>query len=533
MLEIFTTTKFDDEIALIDDNRTYTFSNIKKQIAYQTEKLKDKNKNVVILGEDNYSFIIHFFASVFSGKNIYLITDRARLNDIDADFEVLDKTTFGSIENYDFPNIDVNNIFINFFTSGSTSKPKIITHSLYNIIFEGKDLGDEFDLDDENMTVMSTTTLCHRYGLVTHLMFPITHKLKIYIKSIAYPDNVDIENSVLVTTPSFLSSVFKYNIPFKVPPKYIFSAGSKLDGTIFEKLEKNSKVIEIYGSSETGDIAHKTHYSDNFRLFNCVDIKVNEDNIEVISDYIYNKSAIVNDKIEINNNQIIIKKRTDRMFKICEKRISADELEEKLKQHEFAEDCYITKYEDKLVCLCALSKTGQDYLLDNNVASLTKNLKQHLLKYSEIIPQKWKFIDEIPKTDMGKINKNFIMHLFNINLSLPVILSRTVEENIIIYKILFYKNCNFFKGHFPEFEIVPGVAQIYLAKEFANAHFQLNLGQGQWKRIKFSNIIEPDSIVYLKLEKTEKHVSYEYYSDTKKYASGVFLCENIFEEILK
>ena len=73
--------------------------------------------------------------------------------------------------------------------------------------------------------------------------------------------------------------------------------------------------------------------------------------------------------------------------------------------------------------------------------------------------------------------------------------------------------------------------QLYLAKEFANAHFNLSLGEGQWKRIKFSNIIEPDSIIDLKLECNDKQVTYEFYTDKKKYASGVFLCENIFKGV--
>ena len=53
-----------------------------------------------------------------------------------------------------------------------------------------------------------------------------------------------------------------------------------------------------------------------------------------------------------------------------------------------------------------------------------------------------------------------------------------------------------------------------------------------FKTIKFSNIIKPDSIVNLRLIKDEKQVSYEFYSDEKKYASGTFLCENVFEGVL-
>ena len=130
--------------------------------------------------------------------------------------------------------------------------------------------------------------------------------------------------------------------------------------------------------------------------------------------------------------------------------------------------------------------------------------------------------------DMGKTDKSFINHLFNMKLSLPVILERRADTTSVTYKIFFYNRCNFFKGHFNEFPLVPGVFQIYFAKELANYHYKLNLGQGQWKRIKFSNIIKPDSIINLRLEKTEKNVNFEYYSDDVKYASGTFLCENIF-----
>ena len=110
-------------------------------------------------------------------------------------------------------------------------------------------------------------------------------------------------------------------------------------------------------------------------------------------------------------------------------------------------------------------------------------------------------------------------------------MDRIIQENSIEYKIFFYKQCNFFKGHFPQFKLLAGVVQLYFAKELANIHFNLNIGAGQWKKIKFSNIIEPDKVVCLKLEKDKNSVSYKYYSDTKKYASGLFLCDNVFEEL--
>ena len=361
-------------------------------------------------------------------------------------------------------------------------------------------------------------------------MVPLFSGLIINTKNISYPENVDKENMILVSTPTFLSSIPKFDISFKKPPKYIFSAGSKLNENIFEFLKRDSEVVEIYGSTETGVIGYKTHWNDDFKLFEKVNLIPKTESVNVISDFVYEHQVTINDKIELNGRNFKIINRADRLFKIYEKRVSADELEIYLKKNEYVSDCYITKHGEKLVCLCALSQQGKEYLLQENISFLTKKLKQYLLKYSEIVPQKWKYIDQIPMTKIGKINKKLVEHMFDINLSLPVILDRNVSENSIIYKVLFYKHCNFFKGHFPQFNIVPGVTQLYLAKEFAKAHFDLFIGEGQYKRIKFSNIIKPDSIINLRLEKNNKQILYELYSEEKKYASGVFLCENTLKE---
>lgn len=531
MLEIFSTNKYDNEIALINGSKSITYKTLKNIIAGYIEILKDKKDNVIISTENNYYFIIQFFASVFSKKNIYLITDKTRLNTINIDYDILDCNLFSESKDYKFPEINPDNIIINFFTSGSSGKPKLIKKSLFNLISEGQDIGKEFNLKGQNLTVMSTTTMCHLFGLTFHLMVPICNRLKIITETVSYPESVNKKSNILVSTPTFLSSILKHNMQFEISPEYIISAGSKLKEEIFEILEKNSKIIEIYGSTETGVIAHKTLHNATFELFKNVNVKVHENNVEVISDYVFEKNITINDMVNVNNRQLTIQNRTDRLFKIYEKRVCADELENYLNKNKLIQSSYITKSGEKLVCLCTLSTEGQNFFLQNGITPTIKNLKKDLSQYSEIIPQRWKFIDVIPMNKMGKINKSLISHIFNVNLSLPLILGREIFANGIIYKIFFYKNCDFFKGHFQDFPLVPGLAQLYLAKEFANAYFELNLGQGQWKKIKFSNIIIPESIIYLKLEKTIKHVTYEYYDDNKKYASGIFLCENIFKGV--
>ena len=463
MLEIFTTTKYDNKIAVTDGEKNYTFSEIKQMIAFFCEKLKSKKENIVILSGNNFEFIIKFFAGIFCDKNIYLLTDKSRLKDLKTDFDLIEDNVFEKKEDYKFTNPDINKPCINFFTSGSTGVPKLIKKSLGVLITEGEDLCKEFKISG-NYTVLSTTSMCHLFGMTGHLMFPLCNGFIISTQNISYPENVNCENSILVSTPAFLSSVLKHNLPFNIEPKYILSAGSKLEDDVFEYLEKNSKIIDIYGSSETGIIAHKTHFNDKLKLFSNVDVVKLDDKVEVRSDYIWEGKYCINDNLEISGREITIKNRTDRLFKIYEKRVSADELEDKLRNHEYVAECYITKHDEKLVCLCALSAKAKDYLIQNGVPKLTKTLKNYMLNFSEIIPQRWRYTDEILRNQMGKINKQIICKMFDTNISLPVILNRKTDVNSIIYEIFFYKSGNFFKGHFPEFPLVAGVMQLYLAK---------------------------------------------------------------------
>ena len=264
MLEFFD--KYKNKTAVISGGKPFTYCEIKNMIAGEIENLKSKKEDVVILSGNNFSFVMQFFASLYCGKNIYLITDRTRLKDLECDFEILNTTDENNIiENYKFPEIDIKKGSVNFFTSGSTGKPKNINKSLFNLIREAQDIGETFGFEGKEYIVKSTTTMCHLFGMTFHLMTSLCNGLCTDTNEISYPENVDGENTILVSTPTFLASASKFELGFKTAPKYIISAGSKLDENVFEILEKKSKIIEIYGSSETGVIANKTHFCDDFK----------------------------------------------------------------------------------------------------------------------------------------------------------------------------------------------------------------------------------------------------------------------------
>ena len=155
------------------------------------------------------------------------------------------------------------------------------------------------------------------------------------------------------------------------------------------------------------------------------------------------------------------------------------------------------------------------------MVELIKNIKSSLLENVDIIPQKWKFWDEIPHSENGKIKISEIFELFSLNLSMPLPVKRQMEKDFAIISLYFYKNCNFFKGHFDGFHIVPGIVQLFLAQYYSSKIFKIPNISGQYRKIKFKNIIKPDKVINLVLERTAKGIVYSYKDEEKIYSSGV------------
>ena len=173
-----------------------------------------------------------------------------------------------------------------------------------------------------------------------------------------------------------------------------------------------------------------------------------------------------------------------------------------------------------------MSPLGVDFVIKNGTLDLIKLLKKELDSNFEVVPQRWKFVDEIPKKNNGKFDKEKIKSFFDINLSMPLILSKNVSENFANYELCFHRNCNFFKGHFEGFPILAGVVQLFFANYFIKESFKKDCHCGQIRKVKFANIIRPDMVVNLEITTTGSGYNYKYYQDDIIFSSGVLPKEN-------
>ena len=101
------------------------------------------------------------------------------------------------------------------------------------------------------------------------------------------------------------------------------------------------------------------------------------------------------------------------------------------------------------------------------------------------------------------------------------------SENQIALEFVIPASCDFFDGHFPEYKLLPAVAQFEIITRFSRKYFGTQRYVPNIKRIKFSAPIRPDTKIHLELTyKKEKGTVTFNMADAcgegKVYSSGSF-----------
>lgn len=112
-------------------------------------------------------------------------------------------------------------------------------------------------------------------------------------------------------------------------------------------------------------------------------------------------------------------------------------------------------------------------------------------------------------------------------MKVPIIIEETREENQVNLKIEIPESIIYFKGHFPNYPLLPGVVQIHWAETFGKHYFP-ELGRFSClEKIKFHAAIRPNEMVVLQLtyQPEKKSLLFSYNSAEKKYSSGRILLD--------
>ncbi|MDJ0812338.1 MAG: hypothetical protein QNJ23_01305 [Woeseiaceae bacterium] len=103
----------------------------------------------------------------------------------------------------------------------------------------------------------------------------------------------------------------------------------------------------------------------------------------------------------------------------------------------------------------------------------------------------------------------------------PAVVSVTLSDGRVTVELEVTPDLAWFRGHFPDQPVLPGVIQLHWAAEVAAILFDLDGPPQHIKRLKFSNVIVPPRVIELSLEKHgDREVQFHLQGDGLQHSQG-------------
>ena len=426
-----------------------------------------------------------------------------------------------------------------FFTSGSTGTPKRIKKQFKMLAAEvAFHAENQKHLIEQNPVVIASVAPYHMYGLLWRLLFTLANGITSDLDIIFTPEELQHKQSVydkvlFATTPSFLDSITRYQnqYVFKNNCIGIYSSGSLLQTKTSQNAYQMFGVspFEIFGSTETGGVAGRQQKNgQEWTIFNPVKVTLTDNSeLSIESDFSCSNPYLMSDIVQkTSDNTFLLKGRGDRMIKIAEERVSLPEIEERLCEYKYIEKSYasaLTSQDRNILCIAiTLNDSGKQEIIKNGRHQFIKELKQYLLNYfpNVVLPRKIRIINTIPVNTQGKYIKSDIISMFESNVAEPIMQNITKTDSEITADLTFLKDSSYFNGHFPEHPILPGVIHMHFVLLFIKQYFNVSANDYHIMKLKFSNLILPDTPVHFELKRNgENEFTFNYCGD-KKYSNG-------------
>ncbi|MEJ2900194.1 AMP-binding protein [Acinetobacter sp. NS-4] len=531
------------------------FQDFWQDVIQQSHEIKALSQDSWALWEpDSYQFLVLLFAALLAKKQVLLPPHR--VSDLEKELAeqniyFLQRQAVPAPQN---PNIELNldDAFLTqaqvyFYTSGSTGQPKKIPRSLRQLLNEVQGLDASFQLPEQAIAI-ATVSHQHIYGLLFKLLWPLASGRCFYQAQLAFPEDVaDIQKKLaafqlenyVISSPALLKR-WTQDVLLQ-DCLTVYSSGGKLESGVRPYL--NRPITEVFGSSETGGIAHRQQDDALWTPFANVDIQATEQQeLQVKTNHAFSADWILTgDKVELVEADNLkspfrLLGRLDRIVKLEEKRLSLDAIEQKIVELDDMLQCHVLILEREhrqiLACVAVLSEQARQQLQNGSKAQYIAALKAQLKAKLEsiAIPRQWRFLTQLPQNSQSKLNKQYMKSLFQPML-LPIVLEQQNDADSASYRLEFSPELECFKGHFPDYPIFPGVGQIGFIQHFARQTWADLEWCNGFEQLKFQDLIKPYMVLQLKLTRKLHKVSFELSHADQTLASGRLLFKTPSDQI--
>ncbi|WP_261817670.1 AMP-binding protein [Vibrio gallicus] len=433
-------------VVAFDSENDITWQTLQQDVASVVGQLENTNAHRVALTFlCSYQFSVALLACCFSNKHIVLPGNyqSQALNELGSEFDLLlhdnaiDPTTQevscawldlhstnrGAIQ---WPVLDPKQIALTLFTSGSSGQPKAIHKSLYQLSHEVEILEALWGEQLTDTRIYSTVSHQHIYGLLYRILWPLCAARPFSTTNLEYPEqlvHIASNKSTLISSPALLKRLTAEHQQGKI--RCVFSSGGPLSNNAANhaKLLLGHYPIEVFGSTETGGIAHRQQVttSQPWQLFPNVSAKLNDEGcLRLMAEHISPSSWYQTaDQCRLfDDTHFELLGRTDRVVKIEEKRVSLVEVEKRLDQLEWVEESAVISMQDgnrlSLFATLVLTAQGDEQFTTLGKGKFWLAIRAKLRLWLEpvAIPRKIRTVKEIPLNSQGKRQVAEIEKLF-------------------------------------------------------------------------------------------------------------------------
>jgi len=576
-----------DTVIALTDNTVITRQAFMRRVA-GWRKAAEQQPAVVIglFIDDTCEFTAALFGLWYAGKTALLMGDRlpatieqlsGRVGALAGDFRgatdlpVIDGPApeQGTGEP-DFPVLDPAHPAVIVLTSGSTGAPKLVPMSLdqldTEVAMHERQWGDTVG----RSAVIGTVSHQHIYGLLWRVLWPLSGGRPFVSEVCQYAEDAlahadRVPSSVLITTPTHLA-----RWPHQPGERAIghwtlvvsSTAPLAREHSVFAHEYFGVPVLEIFGSSETGGIAWRQQTNDDvWTTLEGITVARESDTGALLlhSPLMGDQGGFqTGDRVDVYSpHRFRLLGRLDRIAKIEGKRVSLSSMENRLARHAWIDEVRVVMLDQarrtETAVVAVLDHAGRRWLEAEGKRAVTRDLRQWLAGQFEtpVLPRRWRLVDALPRNAQGKVPQQFLIELFSRKSRrmppekvcqgddrLPVVLGQTWEAaNQARLHLRVPAELAFFRGHFDQLPVLPGVVQVHWAEHFARTLFGEKLANrdafSRMEAVKFQELIRPGQDVFMDitLQPERSRFVFRLYHGDSVFSSGRMVFDAVQEPI--
>jgi O-succinylbenzoic acid--CoA ligase len=439
------------------------FNASKKMASYISSKGVSKGSHVAIFSNNNFHFSLLINAIWILGAIPVPINTRLLQREIKKQINFVETThlfyesslftevsniknkfvtpDINKIENSAFSSDALhseNNTAVILFTSGTTKNPRAVQLSFRNLFYSAAALDKETNLTPDDKWLVSLP-FYHIGGFSMITRSLLTGSSIIFPNSFGVNDMLetmtDQKPTMISLVPTLLQRFLELNISPNENLRCVFLGGGPArNKLIIDSIKKGWNIFSVYGSTETCSMVTALHPKEQKLKTGSSGKPLGKNRISIIPLKSSNKAKLKAGIISITGQSVMkgyYKQTPDSkklnntftsddigfidsdgyLFVICRKddiiisggeNINMKEVSKIISKLSDIKECYLFALPDKHweSILCAAVVTKSD---DATEYKLRSELKKRLASYK--IPKKYFFLNELPKTELGKIDR--------------------------------------------------------------------------------------------------------------------------------